>query len=353
MLRLVLFFAACVVVVFAHGPGRADHETHELHVGTATTLSIVSGLAATLGGVIVVTIGVPSQRLLGHLLSFSAGVMLYISYGDLLVHSASSGTSSALWVSQLRPLALIGTPCECLQMMAGMVGFWLLANLIPEPELPVEPAKRAWDKLPLEELREAATSLDVAPSASRSDLIRALEARPPQRQSKSLLLTGLIACLGISLHNLPEGLIVYTQTLGGVCKNEWSGWEHLSRYLGGCMGRGLAIAIAMSLHNIPEGMAVAAPILAATGSKYEAMKWCFISSIVEPVGAIVLGLSLHSALTPQVESILEAIVGGIMIMLCLMELIPTAAKFAGAKESALSNLAGQFTIFLGLWLMHP
>ena len=92
--------------VLAHGPGRHEgregHE-HELFVGTATTLSIISGLAATLGGVIVITIGVPSQRLLGHLLSFSAGVMLYISYADLLVHSASSSSSSnasTLWVSR-------------------------------------------------------------------------------------------------------------------------------------------------------------------------------------------------------------------------------------------------------------
>lgn len=45
---------------------------------------------SALGGVIVVCAGAPSPRVLGHLLSFAAGIMLYISYGDLLPHAMAA-----------------------------------------------------------------------------------------------------------------------------------------------------------------------------------------------------------------------------------------------------------------------
>lgn len=90
-----------------------------------------------------------------------------------------------------------------------------------------------------------------------------------------------------SLHNFPEGIVVYNAGLHGVCEGEVP--EGLWEFMTKCMGRGLAISSAIALHNIPgalqraavswmlppcslrcggpcaEGMAVAAPILASTG----------------------------------------------------------------------------------------
>ena len=59
----------------------------ETHPWTAVTLTTLSGMSAAVGGLIVVCAGAPSPRVLGHLLSFAAGIMLYISYGDLLPHA--------------------------------------------------------------------------------------------------------------------------------------------------------------------------------------------------------------------------------------------------------------------------
>ena len=90
---------------------------------TAIMLTTVSGMAATLGavrycfaidtlgrrtvhllpcltielragGLIVVLIGKPSPVVLGHLLSFAAGVMMFISFGDLLPDAARELHSS-------------------------------------------------------------------------------------------------------------------------------------------------------------------------------------------------------------------------------------------------------------------
>jgi hypothetical protein len=98
----VVLLSSAVGLATAHVTG-GEQPAETQYVWTAVTLSILSGMAATLGGVIVVMIGMPSKPVLGHLLSFSAGVMLFISYADLLVHSAAAETTSnaqaVTWVS--------------------------------------------------------------------------------------------------------------------------------------------------------------------------------------------------------------------------------------------------------------
>jgi zinc transporter ZupT len=59
----------------------------EKHPWTAIVLTTISGLAAVFGGLLVIMVGVPSNTSLGHMLSFAAGVMMYISYADLLQHA--------------------------------------------------------------------------------------------------------------------------------------------------------------------------------------------------------------------------------------------------------------------------
>lgn len=81
--------------------------------------------------------------------------------------------------------------------------------------------------------------------------------------SHSLEMTGLVTALGISLHNFPEGLVVFNATVVGVCAVEPSSFFSLD-YLLHCTGRGLVVAIAIAIHNIPEGIAVALPIYVST-----------------------------------------------------------------------------------------
>lgn len=79
--------------------------------------------------------------------------------------------------------------------------------------------------------------------------------------------TGWITALGISLHNFPEGLIVFNATVVGVCNLQQPSSFSLSyifQYLTQCTGRGILTAIAIAIHNIPEGIAVALPIYYST-----------------------------------------------------------------------------------------
>ena len=80
----------------SHPPSASSSSLHtplsasEKHPLTAIALTTLSGGAAVFGGLLVVSGGAPSPRVLGHLLSFAAGIMLYISYADLLPHAVSS-----------------------------------------------------------------------------------------------------------------------------------------------------------------------------------------------------------------------------------------------------------------------
>ena len=146
------------------------------------------------------------------------------------------------------------------------------------------------------------------------------------------MMTGLITALGITLHNLPEGLVVYNSTLGGVCDSHappsapgtYAAWLGLPKDLRACMGSGLAVAFAIALHNIPEGMAVASPILAATGSPWQAMKLTLAASAVEPLAAVVFGFFFNSFITNKFMWQLNAGVAGVMIALCFGELMPAS-----------------------------
>jgi hypothetical protein len=101
-----------------------------------------------------------------------------------------------------------------------------------------------------------------------------------------------------------------------------------------CASRGVAVALAIALHNVPEGMAVASPIFASTGSARQALAATALSAAAEPLAAIVFGHFFAHLVTPALMSKLNAAVAGVMIALCLGELLPAAASMASTKVRA-------------------
>ncbi|KNB44139.1 zinc transporter [Blastocystis sp. subtype 4] len=275
------------------------------HPYLAIALTTVSAMAASVGGAFVVFFWPPSSTLLGLMLAFSAGIMLYvgfleiderkISYMDIMVHAQmdlSMGEAN-IW------------------MFIGMIGFLLITWLIPDD----------------------------------------IQSEPLTKRDRSLEIAGLITALGISLHNFPEGLVVYNATVVGVCDlaapSSFS-LSYLVQYLVQCTGRGLVVALAIAIHNIPEGIAVALPLYYSTHSKWEAMKWCLLSSICEPLAAIVFGIIFSEYLTERLMAVMNAVVAGIMIILCVFELIPTALKYtseSGSWDDRWSVCYVRFTLF--------
>ncbi len=271
-----------------------------------------------------VLVGVPHPALLGHLLSFAAGVMLYISYGDMVGDAAG----------------VIGSYQAGAWMFVGMLFFRGLVVLLPEPDLAHLATETPEPGAGKGRRRDGGAGASGGPVGDE------------ERARRRLWMTGLIAALGVTMHNFPEGLVVYTQTVGGICHGTGSWWaEGVTGVLRRCASRGLAVTLAIALHNIPEGMAVAAPIMTATGSSWQALKWCLLSSVAEPAGAVVFGVLLNQWLTREVAAIINCVVAGIMIMLCLVELVPTAAAQTSPKDAALTNVIGQIVMFVSIQFM--
>lgn len=147
-----------------------------------------------------------------------------------------------------------------------------------------------------------------------------------------MMKTGIFTALGISIHNVPEGLAVFTSSLADI-------------------KLGIALALAIALHNIPEGIAIAMPIFYATKSKKKAFWYSFLSGMAEPLGALIGIVILLPFLTPAVLSFLFALVAGIMVFISFDELLPLSYKHEESHLTMLGVIAGMLMMALSLHLL--
>ena len=205
-------------------------------------------------------------------------------------------------------------------MFVGMLGFLALTHLIPEQEFGEEEEQQQQQQQKEGEEQQEEKENDKVLSKSTSN--------------SSLYKAALITALGISLHNFPEGLIVFNATVVGVCSlapPTTFSLSYMFQYLTQCTGRGLVVALAIALHNIPEGIAVALPLYYSSKDKWKALKLCLLSSLCEPLAAILFGLFFSDYLTERLMAIMNSMVAGIMVLLSIYELIPTALKYTSEK----------------------
>mmetsp|Transcript_23733 Transcript_23733/g.33183 ORF Transcript_23733/g.33183 Transcript_23733/m.33183 type:complete len:363 (-) Transcript_23733:687-1775(-) len=129
--------------------------------------------------------------------------------------------------------------------------------------------------------------------------------------SERLRRMGIMTALAIGIHNLPEGLATFLGALDDPA-------------VGG------ALAVAIGIHNIPEGLCVAIPIFYATGSRHKAFFWALLSGITEPIGAAI-GYAVVVAAGGEISQfaygILFGLVSGMMVSICIKELLPTAHRY--------------------------
>ena len=126
--------------------------------------------------------------------------------------------------------------------------------------------------------------------------------------NNKLYKVGIISMLVIILHNIPEGIATFiagstNQTLA------------------------LSLTIAIALHNIPEGISIAIPIYYSTKSKLKAILYTFISSISEPLGALIAYIFLKNINTNIFLGLLFSLIAGIMIQISICQLLPTSKSY--------------------------
>lgn len=258
-------------------------------------LSAIAGLGTGLGGAIAV-IRQPGRRTFGLLMGVTAGVMITLSFVDLVNHALEL---AGVWMTT------IGFAFGALFMLA-------IDMLIPhirfgEKELSgfkkLEPAR--------DELGHRRHRWGWKSKTHITDL--------------KLLKTGLLVALGIAIHNTPEGIAV------------GAGYAHTPSF-------GIFIATAITLHNIPEGIATALPLYKAGMSKRRAAVTALLSGLTEPIGALLAGLILTSF--GNLIPVALAFAGGVMVFITLDELVPVAREHGHQHYTAIGIILGAVFVFI-------
>ena len=284
----------------------------------AFLVTLAAGLSTGIGSVIGLLSGAFHPRLLSLSLSFSAGVMLFVSFVEILPKARLS------MVQSLGPQA--GYGAALLAFFAGIAVIALIDRLLPQHQLQ--------GSEPQPQLRAGSDFQDPpvpqAPSGSAPD-----SPSRPLRQGRPvtpLMRTGLFTALAIAIHNFPEGLATF---VGAIANPRL----------------GLGIAIAIAIHNIPEGLAISAPIYYATGSRRLAFSLSFASGLAEPLGALLGYGLLRRFFSPVVFGIVFASVAGLMVYLCFDELMPAARRHGAHGLMMAGVVAGMAVMGLSLVLL--
>ena len=276
-------------------------------VGLALLLPTLAGLSTVLGGLLAVLIRRPGPRIMSLMMGFAAGVMLLVSFVELL----QEGIRDTGYVPAY--LAFFG----------GMAMMFLIDVLIPH--------------IHMGEGHDAGGEARACPMpdpvAHGRHRYRHGTGRGNGVHPSRLLKTGLLVALGIGVHNFPEGITTFV----GAVQDP---------------ALGIAIATAIMLHNIPEGIAVSAPVYAATGSRGKALLWSALSGLAEPVGAVLAAAVLLPFLNATLLGLVLAAVAGIMVFISLDELIPVACSFCEEHLSILGVIAGMIVMAFSLWVLR-
>ncbi|EAJ0378166.1 zinc transporter ZupT [Campylobacter jejuni] len=279
----------------------------------AMLLTLFAGFSTAIGSIIAFFSRKDDLRVLSLGLGFSAGVMIYISFMEILPIALKDFKNhyDSHWAE------LLGLAC----FFGGILISLLIDKLIPEDVNPHEP-------------KEDLSELKICPLPQKGQ-------NPPkfhpgeklhQINTKALKRTGIFTALAIAIHNFPEGFATFISSLDNLTL-------------------GIAIAIAVAIHNIPEGLAVSLPIYHATGDKKKAFIYSALSGFAEPLGAFVGALILLPFIGDLTLAISFAVIAGIMVFISLDELLPAAKTYDKAHDSLYGLIAGMAIMALSLNLL--
>lgn len=265
----------------------------------ALSVTAAAGAATALGAGLALGRRRMSRGFLALALGFSAGVMMYVSFIEIVPKS----------LDLMRPEYGdgIGAGVMSLALLGGLIGMAVLYRLIPELHHP------ALDQ------SHTSVSLDQDAATYYTDPL--------------LLRAGIGVALAITLHNLPEGMATFFLTLTDPQV-------------------GVPIAVAIAIHNIPEGIAVAVPIYYATRSRRVAFGFGALAAIAEPLGAVLGYAFLQPFITDTLLGVVFAAVAGIMVYISVDGLLPAARQYGSGQLALYGLIAGMGVMALSIVLFR-
>jgi ZIP family zinc transporter len=336
-------------------------------VGLAFGLTIAAGMATTLGSFIACAPKLNNTKVLAFCLSLSAGVMIYISFAELMqeaIHEIGVHLTDTQGSEKYKGIIALGffLVGVLISVILDLIVHRILSkentnhhshnrNIVSNESIAegedFKIEKSMQNNLESQVIEYVPAQINSAASSKNGDLqltsidIRKddVSASPSVKDEGSidvnmlsveeknrLLKAGLFTALVVSLHNFPEGLATFVATIANP-------------------SLGVSVAIAIGLHNIPEGISVSIPTYFATGSKWKSILWTFLSALSEPCGALIGYLIFKTSLSPLAFGGLFGIVSGMMVYVCIRELLPNA--FAHDRKDLYCTIG----FFTGLIIM--
>jgi ZIP family zinc transporter len=255
-------------------------------------LTLFAGLSTGIGSALAFFTKSTSTRFLSLSLGFSAGVMVYVSFVEILQKAKEAlipgfGEILASWYTVLA-------------FFSGILLIGIIDRLIPSQENPHE----------IRRVEDVFTN---------------------GKKDPKLVRMGLFTALAIAIHNFPEGIATFMAGLSDT-------------------SIAIPIAVAIAIHNIPEGIAVSVPVSYGTGSKRRGFYLSFLSGLAEPVGALMAYFILMPFLNDSLFGFIFAGVAGIMVFISVDELLPTAREYGLHHHAVYGFLAGMAIMALSLLL---
>jgi len=284
----------------------------------AFAMSFGAGCATGIGALLVLCTNSLDRSLLASTMSFSAGVMIYVSLVEVIAVSNEyfqkglpASTSYALaTLSFFGGVVIMAIVDAIVHKMfdaisggshhhhhhhSGSAGGVELGSVGGDTESQSDDASELFDD-------EGGAS------------IRAL-AHVKERQR--LLMMSAVVSTAIVLHNIPEGMATYVASFHSV-------------------SAGAPLAIAIAIHNIPEGLAVAMPLLYATKNRPRAIGLGALSGMSEPFGALLASLVANENSSTTAFGGMFGLTGGMMTYVCIAELLPAAWSEKGVSRERLT-----------------
>ena len=262
---------------------------------TALVLTLIAGLSTGIGGLLSMFQKRSSSHFLCASLGFSAGVMVYLSFMEILPEALH-------YLEQYFPDNRAGL-YTVLAFFGGILVIGLIDRFVPSQDNP-------------HEIPDVVSLVNSAHPCTDTHLLR----------------TGILSALAIAIHNLPEGLATFTSYMADP-------------------QIGISIAIAIAIHNIPEGIAVAVPIYFATGNRAKSLVIALLSGLSEMLGAF-LGLLLFSVSnTDLMLGFVLASTAGVMIYISFDELLPTAERYGEHHLAIYGVIGGMVVMAVSLLLL--
>eukprot|EP00934_Nitzschia_sp_Nitz4_P002668 Nitzschia sp. Nitz4//scaffold191_size41780//12178//13409//NITZ4_007464-RA/size41780-augustus-gene-0.66-mRNA-1//-1//CDS//3329540172//2658//frame0 len=375
----------------------SSNDTHD-NVGVAMGLVCMAGASTGLGAAVVFfpsIVKLASRRVLAASLGFSAGVMTYISFVEIVQKSNTSFLSAGhaddkayiystlcffagvllMMVLNVVVSVLLGEnddghghghahphghghqppkkadvtvvpPCCNSDPVHQLEDFQRMAAVLNESSSVKEESKYSdmgdsiddddfMDNLPLEEngpkeSKDAKKTEDPTDPCITEDMTA--EDKRTSLEKQRLVSMGMNTALAVGLHNFPEGLATFVAALHDPSV-------------------GSVLAFAIAIHNIPEGLCVALPIYYANGNRLKAFLWAIMSGISEIIAALLGWAVLANVVSDDVYAVLFGIVAGMMVIISIRELLPTA-HFYDPEDSVTTYafISGMMLIALSLVL---